>query len=151
MRFFSQILLLCLLGLGVTFFAKADTTDNYQIYIKGILFRTERKFTSAAKGLPYIVFNKANYADTIEIKYNHCTSGETKRQIKIMDLEGNVLLEWDFPDKITKETMSLPVKEIWGSPHLKNRTYYKLCYFDNMTEKGVTLTLMALRDKKVNL
>jgi hypothetical protein len=144
---FKSYLLSTVLFTLTSAYVKADTTDNYQIYIKNILIRTEAHFMAAANDHPFLIFDKANYSDTLKVDFNHCTRGETNRQLKITDLQGNTLLEWNFPDKIIQESMNIPIGQIIGNSLLKRDIYYKLVYYDNQTTQGATLTLFTFGDR----
>ncbi|MFZ1371541.1 MAG: hypothetical protein WAR78_14225 [Ferruginibacter sp.] len=122
------ILLLTLCGLSNT--CKADTVDNYQIYIGNTRKLTEASFRPAVSQITFLTLDSSNYSDTIHINFNHCTAGASSRQIKLTDTAGNTIKVWDFGDKEQKPFMSIPIAEILTIPVIASKGSYTLYYHD---------------------
>jgi len=138
------ILLLTICGLSTT--CKADTVDNYQIYIGNTLKLTEASFRPAVSQITFLTLDRSNYSDTIHINFNHCTAGANSRQIKLTDTAGNTIKVWDFGDKEQKPFMSIPIAEILTIPAITSKGSYTLYYHDREYSYWQLLTPVVIAE-----
>jgi len=132
-----------------TFQTKADTTDNYQIYLKNKIAITERDYnnilSSTIKSLDLSILN---YSDTIKIKYSHCSPAITNRIITITDASNKVVFARSFPNYTVDNIMALPVKDIMDTPEVKSNSTFTLHYFDQQLPKaGIMISFVRIADK----
>ena len=115
---------------GLNTNCKADTIDNYQIYIGKILKLTEESFNPLRSTLPFLKLDSSNYSETININFSHCTHGASNRQLKITDTAENTIILWQFGDKEQKPLMSIPINEILTNEKIRKNTSLNLYYVD---------------------
>ncbi len=139
--FFIAVIVTC--GLNTT--CRADTIDNYQIYIGKTLKLTEASFNPLRSTLPFLELDSSNYFETININFNHCTHGASSRQLKLTDTADKPIMIWEFGDKEDKSLMSIPISEILKNPSIKNNSSLKLYYVDNEYPVWRLLTSVFVR------
>ncbi|MBS1511466.1 MAG: hypothetical protein JST86_11535 [Bacteroidetes bacterium] len=133
-------LLAIILFLSFSAIAKADTVDNYQIYIKKVLVRNESGFPSNVKNKSFIKIDKALCNETLELHFHHCTGYEGKRKVVIADKSSGVLKEFEFTTSDYDAAMLIPISILCESSWIKSGVTYSLIYFDTMIDKGRHLT-----------
>jgi hypothetical protein len=138
---------------------KADTIDNFQVYIRQKLILTEKSFSPLSSKLALLELGRTNYRDTIEIHFTHCTAKASNRIIMLKDDKGNIIMKWNFADRDLIETMKIPILDIYKN--VDNNPHYPLSlhYYDNqLLPTGVLIAGVILDDlsaikqqtKKVN-
>ena len=120
MKYSKNIIFSIFLTAGSVFSAKADTTDNYQLYIRGKLVQTESSFLLTSNTFNYLIIEKANSNDTISLNFNHCTNSGSNRHIKLVTFTQRIAYEWSFPNKEIKNMMNLPIEQIWYNKQINN-------------------------------
>ena len=120
----------------ISYAVKADTTDNYQIFIKKVLICDDAGLRSPLNKNNFLPLTKSNYEDTIDINYNHCTSGASSRRIKLISRENKIIGEWTFPDKEIERLMRLPIKQILSLKKLDSHVLLTLYYYDEQIKEG---------------
>jgi hypothetical protein len=141
-----NILLLLVFICGLSSTSKADTVDNYQIYIGKALKLTEASFHPAVSKFTFLTLDTSNYSDTIHVNFNHCTAGASSRQFKLTDTAGNTIKVWDFGDKEQKPLMSIPIAEILTIPAITSRGSYILYYHDREYSYWQLLTPVVIAE-----
>jgi hypothetical protein len=141
-----NILFVLVTTFGLSFTCRADTVDNYQIYIGNTLKLTEASFHPAVSQITFLTLDTSNYLDTIHINFNHCTAGASSRQIKLTDTAGNTIKVWDFGDKEQKPLMSIPIAEILTIPAITSRGSYILYYHDREYSYWQLLTPVVIAE-----
>lgn len=136
------ILVLTICGISTT--CKADTVDNYQIYIGKTLKLAGSEFQVPEQEFSFLKLDTSNYTDTIHINYSHCTTGASNRQLKLTDKAGNTLKVWEFGDKYEQPLMSIQIGEILSHPAIINNGSYKLYYQDREYPGWRLLTYLEL-------
>lgn len=140
-------ILIAVSGLSIT--CKADTVDNYQIYIGNTLKLTEASFRPAVSQIRFLTLDSTNSSDTIHINFNHCTAGASSRQIKLTDTAGNTIKVWDFGDKELQPDMHIAIAEILTDATIfRNGTYY-LYYHDREYSYWQLLTPVVIRETAI--
>lgn len=146
MKLLINIFILLLTLCGLSTICKADTVDNYQIYIGNTLKLTEASFRPEVSQITFLTLDTSNYSDTIHINFNHCTDGASSRQIKLTDTAGNTIKVWDFGDKEQKPLMSIPIAEILTIPAITSSGSYILSYHDREYSYWQLLTPVVIAD-----
>lgn len=123
-----SVVVLFICGLNTN--CKADTIDNYQIYIGKTLKLTEASFNPLRSTLPFLKLDSSNYSETININFSHCTHGESGRQLKLTDTADKVIMIWKFVDKGQKPIMSISINEILTNAAISSNSSFKLYYVD---------------------
>jgi hypothetical protein len=114
--------------------AKADTVDNYQIYIKKVLVVNDGGFGSIKKGTILYRIKKKNYVDTFDIYFNHCIMGAHRRRIELRSKQNKITRTWEFPDMEEERIMRIPIKQI--KDQLVSGNDMVLYYFDEQLPEG---------------
>lgn len=141
-NFSSLILLVAICALSTT--CKADTVDNYQIYIGKTLKLAESEFHVPEQKFSFLKLDTSNYTDTIHINYSHCTAGASSRQIKLTDSAGNTVKVWEFGDKYEQPLMSIRIGDILSHPAIISNGSYKLYYQDREYQGWRLLTYLVI-------
>ena len=123
-----SVVVLFICGLNTN--CKADTIDNYQIYIGKTLKLTEASFNPLSSTLPFLKLDSSNYSETININFSHCTHGASGRQLKLTDTADKIIIIWEFGDKEQKPIMSIPINEILTNAAISSNSSFKLYYVD---------------------
>ena len=123
-----SVVVLFICGLNTN--CKADTIDNYQIYIGKTLKLTEASFNPLRSTLPFLKLDSSNYSETININFSHCTHGASGRQLKLTDTADKIIIIWEFGDKEQKPIMSIPINEILTNAVISSNSSFKLYYVD---------------------
>ena len=123
-----SVVVLFICGLNTN--CKADTIDNYQIYIGKTLKLTEASFNPLRSTLPFLKLDSSNYSETININFSHCTHGASGRQLKLTDTADKIIIIWEFGDKEQKPIMSIPINEILTNAAISSNSSFKLYYVD---------------------
>ena len=123
-----SVVVLFICGLNTN--CKADTIDNYQIYIGKTLKLTEASFNPLRSTLPFLKLDSSNYSETIKINFSHCTHGASGRQLKLTDTADKIIIIWEFGDKEQKPIMSIPINEILTNAAISSNSSFKLYYVD---------------------
>jgi hypothetical protein len=121
---------------------KADTVDNFQIYVRNVLRMNEGGFGTAQKGINLLIFTTNNDGDSLSINYNHCVAGATQRRIKLITKSEVVLFEWNFPDKERERFMHIPIRQLLPYLQIKPDSLLALSYFDDDLPLGRLLTFI---------
>lgn len=119
---------------------KADTIDNYQIYIKKILVRNESGFPKNIKNKSSIPLNKTLCTEFLELHFHHCTGNEGKKKIAIIEKNGTVLKEFEFNISGYDEAMNIPISFLCESGLVKSGIIYSLIYYEERYKEGRHLT-----------
>lgn len=135
-------ILIAVSGLSTT--CKADTVDNYQIYIGKTLKWAGSEFHVPDQKFSFVTLDTSNYSDTIHINYSHCTAGASNRQLKLTDTAGNTVKVWEFGDKYEKPLMSIRIGEILSHPAIVSNGSYKLYYQDREYPGWRLLTYLVI-------
>ncbi len=106
----KTFLLTWLLSFGLFLNSKADTIDNYQIYIGKTLKLTEASFNPLRSTLPFLKLDSSNYSEILNINFSHCTHGASGRQLKLTDTADKTIMLWEFGDKEQKSLMRISNK-----------------------------------------
>ena len=122
------IVLIVICGLNTN--CKADTIDNYQIYIGKTLKFTEASFNPLRSTLPILKLDSSNYFEIININFSHCTHGASGRQLKLTDTADKTIMIWEFGDQEQKPIMSIPINEILTNAAISSNSPLKLYYVD---------------------
>lgn len=141
----SIFLIALILSVGLSADCKADTIDNYQIYIGKDLKITEASFNPLYSTIPFIKLDSSNFTDTLSINLSHCTNGASGRQLKLTDTSNHTIMLWDFGDKSQKSLMSIPISEIMTAKRVKNFNSLLLYYVDKEYPIWRLLTPVAIR------
>ena len=120
--------------------AKADTVDNYQIYIKKILVRNESGFPKHIKNKSFIPLNKMLCNEYLELHFHHCTGNKGKQKIKIVDKNGTVFKEFEFAISGYDEAINIPISFLCESSQIKPGVTYSLIFYDHFIKEGRHLT-----------
>lgn len=139
-----NLLVLLVVTLVLSSTCKADTTDNYQIYIGKILKLAGSEFQVPEQKFSFLKLDTSNYTDTIHINYSHCTAGASSRQIKLTDTAGNTVKVWEFGDKYEQPLMSIRIGDILSHPAIISNGSYKLYYQDREYQGWRLLTYLVI-------
>lgn len=120
--------------------SKADTVDNYQLYINNILVRNDSGFPNKSNQSNFLTLDKAVYNTTIDIYFNHCTGGATNRRIIVVSRNKRNIIGWQFPDENTQPLMRVPISRIRDKIKTSDTEFYELYYYDDQTKEGRLLT-----------
>ena len=129
-KYFKIFSVVVLFICGLNTNCKADTIDNYQIYIGKTLKLTEASFNPLRSTLPFLKLDSSNYSETININFSHCTHGASGRQLKLTDTADKIIIIWEFGDKEQKPIMSIPINEILTNAAISSNSSFKLYYVD---------------------
>ena len=129
-KYFKIFSVVVLFIYGLNTNCKADTIDNYQIYIGKTLKLTEASFNPLSSTLPFLKLDSSNYSETININFSHCTHGASGRQLKLTDTADKIIIIWEFGDKEQKPIMSIPINEILTNAAISSNSSFKLYYVD---------------------
>ena len=129
-KYFKIFSVVVLFIYGLNTNCKADTIDNYQIYIGKTLKLTEASFNPLRSTLPFLKLDSSNYSETININFSHCTHGASGRQLKLTDTADKIIIIWEFGDKEQKPIMSIPINEILTNAAISSNSSFKLYYVD---------------------
>ena len=129
-KYFKIFSVVVLFIYGLNTNCKADTIDNYQIYIGKTLKLTEASFNPLSSTLPFLKLDSSNYSETININFSHCTHGASGRQLKLTDTADKIIIIWEFGDKEQKPIMSIPINEILTNAAISSNSSFKLYYND---------------------
>ncbi len=143
----SFIIAVAIFGLIIN--CKADTVDNYQIYIGKTLKLTEASFNPLRSTLPFLQLDSSNYSEIININFNHCTHGASGRQLKLTDTADKTIMAWEFGDKEEKPLMSIPINEILTNLSINTNSSYKLYYVDKEYPVWRLLTSVFVGQKDI--
>ncbi|WP_276483360.1 hypothetical protein [Paraflavitalea pollutisoli] len=99
-----RLLLVGLLLIGTSMTVKADTVDNYQIYLRDSLVGNEQDRGG-------VVLRAAHIDDTLKIIYIHCGMYYGERKLVLKDDHGKVVLQVVYPE-LQLGMMVLPVRQI---------------------------------------
>lgn len=142
MRFFIVKFLFCLL---MATHAKADTVDNYQIYIKKVLVRNESGFPQHFKNQQYISLNRSLCNESLAIYFNHCTGYNGKRKITLVDVNGHVLKAFEFTGTGYNDEMCIPISFFCTDASIQSNVAYSLVYYDGFVTDGRYLTEIRIK------
>jgi hypothetical protein len=117
-------------SVGLFLNCKADTIDNYQIYIGKTLKLTEASFNPLRSTISFLKLDSSNYTETLNINFSHCTYGASGRQLKLTDTADKTIMIWEFGDKEQKPVMSIPISEILKNTRIKSNSSLRLYYVD---------------------
>ena len=120
---------------------KADTIDNYQVYIRKVLVRNDGGFPREQKNKSYISISKTLCNESLELHFNHCTRYVGKRNVLIVDKHNKVLKEFEFTDA----KMNIPISFFCESPQIKSEVSYSLIYYDTVVGSGRLLTDIQIK------
>lgn len=116
---------------GLALPAKADTTDNFQVYLKNELVLRESDYGPEVSSQKYLVLGASNIHDTIFVNYNHCAAGASDRKIVIWHGD-DILFSRSYADKDAASLMAIPVKDITGVYNrLANNGGVVMRYYDD--------------------
>src|SRR5688572_1773607 len=124
---------LLLFLLGVTYTSKADTVDNYQIYINNILVTNDSGFPK-----DFLTLDKSLYNSTLEVYFNHCSGSARDRKIVIFSKAKSRVIAWQFQDEETISVMTIPISRICQK--IKDDDTYEIYYYDSQIKNGRLLT-----------
>lgn len=124
--FFVTTLFLCIINST----CKADTIDNYQIYIGKTLKLTEKTFNPSNSKSSLIKLDSSNYQEMININLSHCVHGETGRQLKLSDTSNKIIMIWELGNKEQLSTMSIPIIDILTNKAVEQNSLLELYYRD---------------------
>jgi hypothetical protein len=133
--------------LGSFMNAKADTIDNYQIYVGNVMVIAGSDFYPA-RSANFLKLDSSNFFETLNINYSHCTAGARGRQLKLADTADRTILMWEFGDKREHRDMSIPISEILSNPAIKNNRVLRLYYTDKESPGWRLLTSILPRPLK---
>lgn len=119
--------------------ARADTTDNFQVYLKGKVMLRESD-TQPGASYKFLVLTQSHLNDTIFINYNHCPPMVSGRKIVIWHGE-DILFSRSYPDKKDGTLMAVPVKDIAGAYSMpdSNGSMVMFYYDKDLPADGVVL------------
>lgn len=138
-----SILISLIIGFALP--VRADTTDNFQVYLRGEIKLRE---SDTRPGAPYkfLVLTPSHFNDTIFVNYNHCSPVVSGRKIVIWYGE-DIIFSRTYPDTQNDAMMAVPVKDI-SFPYgmLKNNTgSMVMFYYDKqLPADGVVLANMLI-------
>jgi hypothetical protein len=129
---------------GLSTDCKADTVDNYQIYIGKTLKLTETSFNPLSSTIPLLKLDSSIFFETININFNHCTHGASDRQLKLTDTANKTIMIWKFGDKEQKPLMGIPINEILTNPAISSNSSFNLYYVDKEYPVWQLLTYVSV-------
>lgn len=126
-------LLLATVVMGAVFNTRcrADTVDNFQIYIGKELKLTERNLSVLSSTMPVLSLDSSNYGEQLNIYYYHCSATSDNRQLKLVDDAGNTVMSWRLGSNLQQPLMSIPIREIFLNPAVARNSSFVLRYTDN--------------------
>ena len=110
-RFILHSILISVI-IGYALPARADTTDNFQVYLRDYVALRGIDNRPGAPLQKWVMLDPADINDTIYIDYNHYTVENSERRIVIWNSEDEILLSRTFPGKSAGSFMKIPVKDI---------------------------------------
>ncbi len=112
--------------------AKADTTDNCQIYLRDYVALRGIDNRPGAPLQKWVMLDPTDINDTVYINYNHRTAENAERKIVIWNSEDEILLSRTFPGKSAGSFMRIPVKDIAAVYNLSaNNVPAVMRYYDS--------------------
>jgi hypothetical protein len=117
---------------------KADTVDNFQVYLRDKLELTEGNYHPVVSTRKALVLTLADSNETIKVNYSHCIAGAADRKIVIWNGE-EILFSRSFPDKQVESMMTLPLKDIAGLYNLPDNSFLRMYYYDDRSVDGVLI------------
>ncbi|MBO9565707.1 MAG: hypothetical protein J7621_23225 [Niastella sp.] len=118
--------------------AKADTVDNFQVYLRDKLELTEGNYHPLVSTRKALVLTLADSNETLKVNYSHCIAGAADRKIVIWQGE-ELLFSRSFPDKQVESTMAIPLKTIIGLYNLPDNAFLRMYYYDDRSVDGVLI------------
>ena len=137
MKIFISILIVCFC---FSTNVKADTIDNYQIYIKKVLVRNDSGFPGDSKNKLYISLDKSLCKEFLELHFHHCTGYIGKRKVAIIDKDSRVIKEFEFITTDYDAEMNIPVSFLCKNSSIKSNVSYTLVYYDENVKEGRVLS-----------
>lgn len=110
---------------------KADTLDNYQIYIGKKLWFTETTATQPLSPDNFLKLDSSNRFEILNINFSHCAPGASGRKIKLTDSSEKTIMLWEFGDKAQEPLMSIQIKDILSNKELVKGELLKIYYVDD--------------------
>jgi hypothetical protein len=147
MRPFNLKHLFLLALLTISYAAKADTTDNFQVYIKKALVCNDAGLRYPWNKNNFITLKAGNNNETIDISFNHYSPAATNRRIKLVSPANEFLLEWDFPDKKVENLMRISIDLVLKHQKIKPGISYHLYYYDDQLDDGRLLMNIQVEKK----
>jgi regulator of extracellular matrix RemA (YlzA/DUF370 family) len=133
---FSFLVLVNILLTSFAMQAKADTIENYQIYLKDEIVIRESDYRNPhSTPVKFLALDQTNFNDFISVNYSHCTAGAGNRKIIIKDKD-KILLSKTFPDKEEEALMVIPVKEIYDKLNGEASSGLEMYYYDDQLSSG---------------
>lgn len=80
--------------------AKADTRDNYQLYLNNVLVRNDSGFPTNGNDIAFLTLYKSVYNTTMDIYFNLCTRGATNRKIIVISKDKKKLSGGNIQTKL---------------------------------------------------
>lgn len=128
------------IGLCFCISAKADTTDNYQIYIRKVLIRNDSGFPVNRKNQSFIAIDNSLLNNSLEVHFNHCVNSVGKRRIVVVDKNAAKIKVFDFVTTYENREMYIPISSFYNNPKIKTAISYSLIYYDEELKDGRLLT-----------
>lgn len=125
--------------------AKADTVDNYQIYIKKILVRNDSGFPPHFKNQQYISLDRSLCNESLAIYFHHCIGYIGKRKITVVDVNGHVVKAFEFTATGYNDEMSIPISFFCADAIIQSNVAYSLVYYDGFVTAGRYLTEIRIK------
>ncbi|MFT3980844.1 MAG: hypothetical protein QM687_10275 [Ferruginibacter sp.] len=135
----STIIIVLLLGLHLS--CKADTIDNYQLYIKGKLLLNNSGYGSASKERLILSIASSQENDSIILFYHHCTTGSGKRKARLVNASGEAIKQWSFADEAQSSGMPIPVADLSAFKNIKELSLY---YDDDRSGAGIFICFVQV-------
>lgn len=135
---YCSIVMNVLLGLS----AKADTIDNFQVYLKNEIVLRESDYNTPTASWKVLTLDSSNINDTFLINYDHCAGSVAGRKIVIWNGE-DILFSRSFPD-YTVPFMAIPLQELTGLYNIPGNTLEMRYYDDQVQDDGVLLAAMRV-------
>ena len=132
-----KTLLLALL-ISIACETKADTVDNYQLYINNILVCNSGKLHNKSKQGNFLALDNSISNTYIDVYFNHCTGGAKKRRIIVISKNNSKVIEWQFPDEESVRIMRVPINRLFDK--IKDKELYEIYYYDDQLPEGRLLT-----------
>lgn len=133
-------LLTLAIGLCFSISAKADTIDNYQIYIRKVLVRNDSGFPGNQKNQSFIEIDNSLLNDSLEVHFNHCMNSVGKRRIVVVDTNSTKIKVFDFVTTYERRGMYIPISFFCNDPQIKTGISYSLIYYEDEMKEGRFLT-----------
>jgi hypothetical protein len=125
--------------IGCALTARADTIDNFQVYLKGKIMLRE---SDIRPGAPYkfLVLTQSHINDTIFVNYSHCSPAVSGRKIVIWHGE-DILFSRSYPDQKDGTLMAVPIKDVAGAYNMpdSNGSMVMFYYDKDLSADGVVL------------